>query len=204
MKLPWITSLIILLACLSGCGYLIQPNVKQGMINLQKGSYRVDPRHTTVLFKVNHMGLSSFVGRFNKVDATLDYDPENPSAAQLSAVIETASIDVNNSDFSETLAGADWFNSSVYPEATFVTTSVDVVDGSNARFTGDLTLLGKTAPVALQVHFNGGANNMLTGRYTLGFSATSEFKRSTFGMDQYVPAIGDEVTIEVFAEFQRQ
>lgn len=189
---------------LAGCGYLMQANVKQGMVNLEEGSYIIDPRHTTVLFKVNHLGLSTFVGRFNRVDASLEYDPKNPAAAKLSAVIETASIDVNNPDFSETLSGSDWFNSERFPQAIFVTRSVELVDGDRARFIGVLTLLGVTAPIQLEIHFNGGADNILTGRYTLGFSGTSSFKRSVFGMDQFIPAISDNVEIEVYAEFQRR
>jgi len=45
---------------------------------------------------------------------------------------------------------------------------------------------------------------MLTGRYTLGFTATTQFKRSRFGIDYLIPAIADEVNVEVFAEFQKQ
>lgn len=204
MKILWRFMVVgLVLSCLSSCGYLLRPDVKQGMVNLEGGDYRIDPRHTTVLFKIDHMGLSTFVGRFNRVDATLEFDPENPSAAKLSAVIDTASIDVNNPDFSHTLAGSDWFNSERYPQAIFVTRSVELIDAERARFIGDLTLLGVTAPIALSVKFNGGANNLLTGHYTLGFSAKSHFKRSAFGMKQYIPAIGDDVEIEVFAEFQR-
>lgn len=199
-----IAIIIVFTWLVSGCGYLLQPNVKQGMINLEAGSYQLDPLHTTVLFKVDHLGLSKFVGRFNRVEATLDYDPKNPASAKLSAVIDIASIDVNNADFSETLRGASWFNAERYPQAGFVTTSVELVDGNRARFLGDLTLLGVTAPIALDIHFNGGADNMLSGRYTLGFSATSNFKRSVFGMDQYIPAIGDDVELEIHAEFQRR
>lgn len=197
-------TIIVLTVLVSGCGYLLQPNVKQGMINLEAGSYQLDPLHTTVLFKVDHLGLSKFVGRFNRVEASLDYDPHNPAAAKLSAVIDIASIDVNNADFSETLRSASWFNAERYPQAGFVTTSVELVDGNRARFLGDLTLLGVTAPIVLDIHFNGGADNMLSGRYTLGFSATSKFKRSVFGMDQYIPAIGDDVELEIHAEFQRR
>lgn len=197
-------TIIVLTVLVSGCGYLLQPNVKQGMINLEAGSYQLDPLHTTVLFKVDHLGLSKFVGRFNRVEASLDYDPHNPAAAKLSAVIDIASIDVNNADFSETLRSASWFNAERYPQAGFVTTSVELVDGNRARFLGDLTLLGVTAPIVLDIHFNGGADNMLSGRYTLGFSATSKFKRSVFGMNQYIPAIGDDVELEIHAEFQRR
>ena len=189
---------------LHGCGYLLQPDVKQGMVNLEKGEYELDPRHTTVLFKVDHLGLSKFVGRFNRIDASLDFDPANPGAAKLTAVIYTASIDVNDADFSATLAGRSWFNSERFPEAQFVTRSVELVDETRARFIGDLTLLGVTAPITLNVQFNGGADNMLTGRYTLGFSAVTSFNRSQFGMNQYIPAVGDQVDVEVHAEFLRR
>ncbi len=189
---------------LTSCGTLIKPKVKTGLIQLEKGSYKLDPSHVAVLFKINHMGLSTFVGRFNKVDASLEFDPMNIAAAKLSAVIDIASVDVNNADLEETLLGSSWFDAEQFPQAFFKTTSVKVIDQNTAEFSGDLQLHGVTAPVSLKIHFNGGGNNMLTGFYTLGFSATSSFKRSTFGMDYLVPAIGDQVDIEVFAEFQQQ
>ena len=67
--------------------------------------------------------------------------------------------------------------------------------------TGDLTLRGVTAPVTLDVTFNGGGSNILTGAYTLGFEAEGTLLRSTFGLGSFAPAIGDEVTLEIHAEF---
>ncbi len=189
---------------LASCGTLIKPKVKTGLIQLEKGSYKLDPSHVAVLFKINHMGLSTFVGRFNKVDASLEFDPMNIAAAKLSAVIDIASVDVNNADLEETLRGSSWFDAEKYPQAFFKTTSVKVIDENTAEFSGDLNLHGVTAPISLKIHFNGGGNNMLTGSYTLGFSATSSINRSTFGMDYLVPAIADQVDLEVFAEFQQQ
>ncbi len=93
---------------LTSCGTLIKPKVKTGLIQLEKGSYKLDPSHVAVLFKINHMGLSTFVGRFNKVDASLEFDPKNIAAAKLSAVIDIASVDVNNADLEETLRGSSW------------------------------------------------------------------------------------------------
>lgn len=197
------TTLFILLF-LTSCGTLIKPDVKTGLVQLEKGSYQLDQTHVAVLFKINHMGLSTFVGRFNKVDATLEFDPNNIAAARLSAVIDVASIDVNNRDLEDTLRGSSWFDVEKYPQAVFKTTNVSVRDPNSAVFTGELSLHGVTAPIELTVNFNGGANNMLTGFYTLGFSATSNFNRSTFGMDYLIPAIGDAVAIEVFAEFQKK
>lgn len=197
--------LLLLVAIFSvGCGHLIKPRLKTGMVQLEKGTYQLDQNHVAVLFKINHMGFSTFVGRFNKVDASLEFDPNNIAAAKLTVVIDVASIDVNNPDLEQTLRGNAWFAVEQYPQAFFKTTTVTLVDENSAIFSGDLTLRGITAPIALNVHFNGGGNNLLTGFYTLGFSATSQFKRSTFAMDYLIPAIGDQVDLEVFAEFQQQ
>ena len=199
-----IISTLLIGFLLVSCGTLIKPDVKTGIVQLEKGSYKLDQTHVAVLFKINHMGLSTFVGRFNKVDATLEFDPANIAAAKLSAVIDVASLDANNADLEETLRGSSWLDTEKYPQAFFKTTSVSVLDQNSAVFAGELTLHGVTAPINLTVTFNGGANNMLTGFYTLGFSATTAFNRSAFGIDYLIPAIGDQVAIEVFAEFLQQ
>lgn len=190
--------------CLSSCGTLIKPNVKTDLMQLESGSYKLDQTHVSVLFKINHMGLSTFVGRFNKVDASPEFDPHNITAAKLSAVIDMASIDANNPSLEETLRGGSWLDTKRYPQAFFKTTNIGALDQNTAVFTGELTLHGVTAPIDMTVTFHGGANNMLTGFYTLGFSATTVFSRSVFGIDYLVPAIGDQIAIEVFAEFQQQ
>ncbi len=198
--------LVVILYCcalLVACGYLIQPTIKTGIVNLEKGSYKIDPQHTTVLFKIMHMGMSTFVGRFNQVDASLEFDPKNMADAKLSALINLSSIDVNNKELEETLKGDSWFATGKYPQAIFKTTSVKMIDETHAVFTGDLSLHGVTAPVELTVNFVGGGDNMLTGHYTLGFSATTHFNRSQFGIDYLIPAVSDSVNVEVFAEFQK-
>lgn len=195
--------LFALVFLLSSCGYLIQPKVKTGIVNLQPGAYQIDKQHTSVLFKINHMGMSTFVGRFNTVDAALEFEPKYMENARLSAVINIPSIDVNNADLAETLRGSSWFDADKYPQALFKTSSVELVSESRAKFKGDLTLHGVTAPIVLDVTFNGGGENMLTGRYTIGFTATANFKRSLFGIDYLIPAVSDDVNVEVFAEFQK-
>lgn len=195
--------LLIVLACLASCGYLIKPHVKTGIVNLEPGNYQIDPLHTSVLFKLNHMGMSTFVGRFDQVDASLEFDPKNMADAKLSAIISIASVDVNNRDLEDTLRGESWLNAEQYPQAIFKTTSVKLLTENRAAFSGNLTLHGITAPVVLDVTFNGAGDNMLTGHYTLGFTATTSFKRSLFGIDYLIPAVGDDIAVEVFAEFQK-
>lgn len=194
----------IFLLLMSGCVSLITPRVKTELVEIREGQYELDSDHAALLFKVDHLGLSTFVGRFEKFDATLDFDPENMSASRLEAVIDMASINVNNPEFASTIKGGDWFNIESYPQAIYRTQSVGKVDGNRVEYIGELTFLGKTNPVVIWVTFRGGAMNMLTGRYTLGFSASGEFKRSDFGLDNYIPAVGDLIELEIHAEFQRK
>jgi len=195
---------LFLLLALSGCGQLITPNVKTEISALKSGAYEIDPEHSVVLFKVSHMGFSKFVGRFEQVQASLDFDPDNMQAAKLHVIVDTASIYVNNEAFELTLRGDSWLNVETYPQAEFYAERVERIDGNDLYFIGDLTFLGVTKPVEVKATFNGGATNLLTQRYTVGFEAESHFKRSDFGMDKFIPAVGDEVELEIHAEFQRK
>ncbi len=186
---------------ISGCLSLVAPKVKPGLVSLREGQYKLDPKHASLLFKVDHLGLSTYVGRFNRFDASLDFNPEDISASRLEAKIETGSIDVNNAEFSETLAGEDWLDAQNYPEAFFKTLSAKKTSESEAIFSGEMTFLGQTKPMDVLIKFRGSANNMLTGKFTVGFAADASFKRSEFGLDKFIPLVGDDITIEVHAEF---
>ena len=91
-----------------------------------------------------------------------------------------------------------------FPQAVFKTTSlVEVLDENTFVFGGDLTLLGVTAPVTLNVNFHGGGRNFLTRKYTLGFSGSITFQRSVFGLDRFTSfGVGDEIELEIHVEFQ--
>lgn len=169
---------------------------------MRSGQYRLDPNHMSLQFKVSHLGLSTYVGRFNQVDASLDFTPDNMAQAQLQARININSIDTNNSTLDATLCSS-WFDCNRYPEAFFESTDI-TAEGSGFRFQGDLTLNGVTQRINLYGEFLGGAVNRLNGRYTLGFKADGVIKRSNFGIDNYLTLVGDEVTLEVHAEFLRQ
>ena len=188
---------------LSACAALITPKVEQSVSKLRAGQYSLDKAHATLLFKVKHMGLSTYVGRFNKLDASLDFDPANIANSKLSAVIQVASLDINNPGLKGDLMGAKWFNLANHPEVVFETTSVKELDQSSFEFTGDLSWRGVTKPMTLRATFHGGASNILTGKYTIGFSAKGSFLRSDFGMDAFIPLVGNEIEIETYAEFQR-
>jgi polyisoprenoid-binding protein YceI len=189
---------------LGGCGRLI-PSGHQTTeaAALPAGGYRLDPDHTAILFKVDHLGFSTYVGRFNRVTGTLDFDPVNPAASSLTVEIDMASVDTPNEELDDLLRGPGWFEVDRFPAARFVSRSVEVAGPASGRVHGDLTLHGVTAPVTLEADFRGGAYNLLSGRYTLGFAAKGLLKRSAFGIADLVPAVGDAVILELHAEFLR-
>jgi polyisoprenoid-binding protein YceI len=200
---PRRAALLALLAALGGCGYLLPRAQMPPPAELPGGSYRLDPEHATLLIKIDHLGFSQLVGRFDRFEATLDFDPEDPAGSQLSAEIDPASIDFDLPAFEEELRGPDWLDVARFPEARYQSREVEVTGENTGRITGDLTLHGVTHPVTLEATFNGGGDSLLTGRYTLGFAAAGRISRSAFALGAYAPAVGDEVTLEIHAEFQR-
>jgi len=194
---------LTLSSCASLLTPLVTPKVKTDVASLKPGQYSLDKSHAAVLFKVQHLGLSTYVGRFNEIDATLEFDPDNIQAAKLDAIIEIASLDINDDDLKQDLMGGAWFNQKSYPQAVFSTRSVKAVNDNTFEFTGVLDWRGVQKPIVMTAVFHGGANNILTGKYTIGFSATGRFKRADFNMGDYIPLVGNEISIEAFAEFQR-
>nr|WP_269745034.1 YceI family protein [Gilvimarinus agarilyticus] len=176
-------------------------SVETDLKTLKQGNYSLDPHHITVLFKVSHLGVSQFVGRFNRASAELDYQPEDPATSSIRASVDMRSLDVNRPDFADTLKNCDWLCAERYPEARFESEGRARQSGNHLIFQGDLLFRGVTRPAELQVTLNGATTNRLTGDYIIGFEAALTFYRSDFNMGNYVPAVGDQVTIEVYAEF---
>ena len=150
--------IVILLACtglLSACDRILTPDFETDIQELGSGNYTLDPDHASLLFKINHLEFSNFIGRFNDFDASLNFDPENIGNSSLEVIVDTASIDINNPEFAEELRGASWFNTEAFPQAVFRTTSLIEENDNNFTFEGDLTLLGTTAPIQIEINFNG-------------------------------------------------
>ena len=171
---------------------------------IRSGHYVLDPAHGSVHFRVDHMGYSIYVARFNDIDAQFDFDNARPELSTLRISIRADSVDSGNKKMDELIAGRDFFDARRYPEIVFRADGVTIVDERTGIINGTLTFHGVTRPQPLQLTFRGGARNFLTGKYTLGFSASASLRRSDFNMGAYVPLVGDEVTIEIEAEFQLQ
>ena len=172
--------LLVSLSILTGCASLVRPNYSQVLTELREGDYVLDPEHAYIHFKVGHLGLSTIVGRFNVVSGTLDFTPESITDLKLQGIIDANSIDLNNTDLESTMQESDWLHTEAYPQITFSSTSVNQLDSGALEIQGEITIRDVTQEIVLLTQFNGGADNILTGKYTLGFSASTAIQRSAF------------------------
>ena len=201
--------LLSVVACsliLFSCDKAVTPDLKTDVQAVKGGKYSLDKDHASLIFKLSHLGFSTYVARFNTMEASLDFDPENIEKSSLEVVVDMASIDVNNTAFAEQLRGSDWLDTAQFPKATFKTTRYVASTAKNTfAFEGDLTFHGVTKPITLNATFHGGGRNMLTRKNTLGFSANTTFKRSDFGVGKFTSmGIGDDVTLDINVEFQEK
>jgi polyisoprenoid-binding protein YceI len=175
------------------------------------GAYYMDKAHTSVIFRVNHLGFSHYTASFSRVDGTLQFDPAHPEAMRVEATIDPASLQLNTppAGFHDQLMGGSWFDAARFPQITFRSTKVEPTGAKTARVTGELSLHGVTQPVTLDVTYNGGypPNSFDPGGARVGFSAHGVLKRSAFGVSAGIPAPGssmgvsDEVEVIIETEF---
>lgn len=188
------------------------PAAAQPPSDAPAGEYAMDLSHTSILFRVSHVGLSRYTGRFVKADGKLKFDPANPAAQSVTATIDARSLQTDypepaKLDF-DAQVQKEFLDAANHPQITFTSTKVEPTGPRTARVTGDLTLKGVTKPVVLEATWNGGYKPMAMdpgGR--VGFSAHGTFKRSDFGITYGIPApgttmgVGDEVEVIIETEF---
>jgi len=182
------------------------------MLNPVKGEaeaadFVLDPTHTYITFFVSHIGFSDLAGMFLESEGTFTYDEEAKELKSAKITVKTDSVFSNHKERDEHLRGTDFLNASEFPEMTFVATKAEKTSDTEGKVTGDLTLLGVTKPITLDVTFNRAGNYPFgDGHYALGFDAVGSFKRSQFGMSYAVDGniVGDEVKIVIGTEGIRQ
>ncbi|KZB64497.1 polyisoprenoid-binding protein [Thalassospira lucentensis] len=167
-------------------------------------SYKLDPTHTSVIFIVNHLGFSNFQGRFGGTSGELTLDRENPAASSAIITIDLSKVDTGVEGLDNHMKTADFLNVEQNPTATFKSTSIEMTGDKTATITGNLTLLGQTKPLVLDVTLTGEGDHPMTGDHVLGFGATGTVTRSEYGMNYLVPAVSDEVELQISTEFLQQ
>lgn len=159
--------------------------------------------HASINFKIDHLGVSYVVGRFNEFTGTFSYDAENPNASKVEVTIDMASVDSNHTERDNHVRSSDYLNVERWSQAHFVSTSyADQGDGS-AKLTGNLTLFGKTREITIDVEKYGEGQDPWGG-YRAGFTGTVALNISDFGIDFNLGPAAQTVYMDLVVEGIRQ
>ncbi|MFC9925207.1 YceI family protein [Streptomyces sp. NPDC127190] len=145
------------------------------------GDYTIDPAHSTIGFVARHAMVTNVKGGFQDFTGTLHLDGSDPSRSTASLDVQMASIDTGNADRDGHLKSADFFRIDEFPTMTFRSTKADALGGDEYRITGDLSLLGVTKPLTIDLEFNGAAKDPF-GNERVGFTGTAAILRSEWGV----------------------
>ncbi len=160
-------------------------------------TYNIDPVHSSIVFRIKHLDVSYFYGRFNAPTGSVNVDAD---ATQNSF---TATVDANNVDTAQPkrdahLKSLDFFNAKEFPTISFKSTGVKKGAKDNMLdVTGDLTMHGVTKSITIAMEQTGAAKTAMGER--VGFEGIAEIKKSDFGI-KGIPGVGDEVRLIIDIE----
>ncbi len=160
----------------------------------ERGAWRIDPARTHIGFVVDAIGFPRTQGEFRVFDGRLSIDLDRPAASRVAFTVRADSIDVGSSSFDDTLRGPNFLDAQRFPDIRFESTRVEKRDESTVDVTGDLTLLGVTRPLTVEVEIKrlGGAR--------LAFVAHARIDRLAYGMNAGFPIISRDVDLTVSSE----
>ncbi|MBD8880776.1 polyisoprenoid-binding protein [Rhodanobacter sp. 7MK24] len=173
-----------------------QLNVSKDPATAAAGTYKLDPHHTSVIAKLAHMDLSRYTLRFDDVSGSFDFNPSTASASNVDIAINPRSVDTGDPAFDKRIA-SKYFEADKYPTMTFTADAVKIT-GDHASLIGTLDFHGVKKAVVLNTTYRGFTQSRM------GFSGEAHFKRSDFGVSEWVPLEADDVTILVETEFVKQ
>ncbi|CAM5746451.1 putative UPF0312 protein [Streptomyces afghaniensis 772] len=145
------------------------------------GDYTIDPAHSTIGFVARHAMVTNVKGSFQDFTGTLHLDGTDPSRSTASLDVVMDSIETGNADRDGHLKSSDFFKADEFPAMTFRSTKAEALGGDDYRITGDLTILGTTRPLAIDLEFNGAAKDPF-GNERVGFEGKAEILRSEWGL----------------------
>ncbi|MGV4986114.1 YceI family protein [Streptomyces sp. NPDC001709] len=145
------------------------------------GDYTIDPAHTTIGFVARHAMVTNVKGAFQDFTGTLHLNGADPAQSTATLDVTMDSIDTGNADRDGHLKSSDFFKIDEFPVMTFRSTKAEALGGDDYRITGDLSLLGVTKPITIDLEFNGAAQDPF-GNERVGFEGKAEILRSEWGL----------------------
>ncbi len=159
--------------------------------------WRIDPVRTRIEFAVDAVGYPRTEGRFQRFDGRISVDFDHPDRSSVAFHVQSGSVDVGSAWFSDYIRSVAFLDADHHPSIDFVSSSVERVNDHAVRITGDLTLLGVTKPLTIEVAVT---REPGTARHRLGFHAETRIDRLEFGMNSGFPLVSREVQLMISSE----
>jgi polyisoprenoid-binding protein YceI len=171
------------------------------LVSVSAANYQIDSVHSQVGFRIRHT-INKIPGTFEGFTGTIQFDPANPEKSVAQAEIDIASVDTGNSRRDSHLQRDDFFHAVQYPKMTYLSTSWKVVGENRYEVKGNLTLMGKTLPVVLEVESLGSTE--ARGHTIAGWEASGKIDRTAWGVNGGQPLVGIDVEINLSIQARQQ
>lgn len=167
-------------------------------------TYKVDPDHTFPSFEADHMGLSTWRGKFNRSSGSIVLDKATGTGS-VDVRVDVASVDFGHQQLNEMAQGETLFETEKYPEARYRGRLAGFADGKPGRVEGEFTLHGVTRPLTLEVRSFKCMPHPMYKREVCGADAVGTFQRDAYGMDAgkeygFDMAVQLRIQVEAIAE----
>ncbi|MCS6785527.1 MAG: YceI family protein [Thiobacillaceae bacterium] len=167
---------------------------------LAQDSYTLDPSHTIASFEIRHHGVSLQRGLFPRGQGRAVLDPVG-GGGRIEVSFDANAVVTGVEALDRVLRGPNFFNTAVHPRIRFVADAIRYADGKPVEATGQLTLLGVSRPVTLEVRDFTCTTHFLRRIPLCGAEVRTTLRRSDFGMNFGLPhLIGDEVRLAIQVE----
>jgi polyisoprenoid-binding protein YceI len=144
-------------------------------------TWKIDPAHSEIQFKVKHLMITTVTGYFRKFDLIVETENDDfNTASRIEFTADIDSIDTNNEQRDTHLKSADFFNAEEHGQIKFVGKKYES-SGDTAKLHGDLTIRGTTKPVTVNVEFGGIVVDPY-GQTKAGFTVAGKINRKEFGL----------------------
>lgn len=150
-------------------------------ISTNMATFKIDPTHSEISFKVKHLMISTVSGVFTSFDATMQSEAADFSDASISFEADAKSISTNNPQRDGHLQSDDFFSAEKFPKLTFVSTGIQKKSDKAFVLNGNFTIRDVTKPVSLDVTYNGTMTDPY-GQTKAGFEITGTINRKEFGL----------------------
>jgi len=88
---------------------------------------------------------------FRRFNGQVEFDAAHPGATHAMLQVATGSLDLGSPEYDAEVRKAEWLNSAVYPNATFVSTAITPGAAGHFTATGTFTLKGRSQMLSVPV-----------------------------------------------------